>query len=396
MEKFKSQINLIEIEIDKYINSLGDNSIYDSVKYFLKLPSKRVRPLFTLLTNALYNNNHSFAIPAALSNEMFHNFTLLHDDIMDSSKKRRGFDTVHEKWNVNQAILSGDSILIMATKFLDFYESKIQKDLLKLFNSTALEVCEGQQLDMEFENKINIDFDDYIDMITKKTSVLIASSIKMGGIINELDKDELNRLYDIGLNLGIAFQIQDDYLDLFGDEKIIGKKVGLDVINNKKTALHHLFVNQASKTELSKYQDYMLLKNHDEKVRKIKSLFSDNNTDKSLKNLVEDYSNKADSIIQKLTPEFDQRPNLILLSDFLLKSDIQQIVDNLKDVSHKFSGKTVLLTGGRGFLGRYFMEIFNELNETVLEDKVADQIAKQMNVCTQQPESLTNHLGQLP
>ena len=319
MEKFKSQINLIEIEIDKYINSLGDNSIYDSVKYFLKLPSKRVRPLFTLLTNALYNNDHSFAIPAALSNEMFHNFTLLHDDIMDSSKKRRGFDTVHEKWNVNQAILSGDSMLIMATKFLDFYDSKIQKDLLKLFNSTALEVCEGQQLDMEFENKINIDFDDYIDMITKKTSVLIASSIKMGGIINELDKDELNCLYDIGLNLGIAFQIQDDYLDLFGDEKIIGKKVGLDVINNKKTALHHLFVNQAPKTELSKYQDYMLLKNHDEKVKKIKSLFSDNNTDKSLKNLVEDYSNKADSIIQKLTPEFDQRPNLILLSEFLLK-----------------------------------------------------------------------------
>tara|TARA_Y100000992_G_scaffold68434_1_gene42629 strand:+ start:113 stop:1081 length:969 start_codon:yes stop_codon:yes gene_type:complete len=319
MEKFKSQINLIEIEIDKYINSLGDNSIYDSVKYFLKLPSKRVRPLFTLLTNALYNNNHSFAIPAALSNEMFHNFTLLHDDIMDSSKKRRGFDTVHEKWNVNQAILSGDSMLIMATKFLDFYDSKIQKDLLKLFNSTALEVCEGQQLDMEFENKINIDFDDYIDMITKKTSVLIASSIKMGGIINELDKDELNCLYDIGLNLGIAFQIQDDYLDLFGDEKIIGKKVGLDVINNKKTALHHLFVNKASKTELSKYQDYMLLKNNYEKVEKIKSLLSKNNTDKSLKNLVEDYSNKADSIIQKLTPEFDQRPNLILLSEFLLK-----------------------------------------------------------------------------
>ena len=319
MEKFKSQINLIEIEIDKYINSLGDNSIYDSVKYFLKLPSKRVRPLFTLLTNALYNNNHSFAIPAALSNEMFHNFTLLHDDIMDSSKKRRGFDTVHEKWNVNQAILSGDSMLIMATKFLDFYDSKIQKDLLKLFNSTALEVCEGQQLDIEFENKSDIDFDDYIDMITKKTSVLIASSIKMGGIINELDKDELNCLYDIGLNLGIAFQIQDDYLDLFGDEKIIGKKVGLDVINNKKTALHHLFVNKASKTELTKYQDYMLLKNNDEKVEKIKSLLSKNNTDKSLKNLVEDYSNKADSIIQNLNPEFDKRPNLILLSEFLLK-----------------------------------------------------------------------------
>ena len=123
---------------------------------------------------------------------MFHNFTLLHDDIMDSSKKRRGFETVHEKWNVNQAILSGDSMLIMATEFLDFYDSKIQKDLLKLFNSTALEVCEGQQLDIEFEKKTDIDFDDYIEMITKKTSVLIASSIKMGGIINQLDSGELD------------------------------------------------------------------------------------------------------------------------------------------------------------------------------------------------------------
>ena len=319
MEKFKSQINLIEIEIDKYINSLGDNSIYDSVKYFLKLPSKRVRPLFTLLTNALYNNNHSFAVPAALSNEMFHNFTLLHDDIMDSSKKRRGFDTVHEKWNVNQAILSGDSMLIMATKFLDFYDSKIQKDLLKLFNSTALEVCEGQQLDIEFENKSDIDFDDYIDMITKKTSVLIASSIKMGGIINELDKDELNCLYDIGLKLGIAFQIQDDYLDLFGDEKIIGKKVGQDVVNNKKTALHHLFVNTASEAQLSKYYDYININSDDEKIEKIKSLFIGSDVEKSLKKLVQEYSNNATSAIESLNPKFSKTSDLILLSEFLLK-----------------------------------------------------------------------------
>ena len=319
MEKFKSQINLIEIEIDKYINSLGDNSIYDSVKYFLKLPSKRVRPLFTLLTNALYNNNHSFAIPAALSNEMFHNFTLLHDDIMDSSKKRRGFDTVHEKWNVNQAILSGDSMLIMATKFLDFYDSKIQKDLLKLFNSTALEVCEGQQLDIEFEKKTDIDFDDYIEMITKKTSVLIASSIKMGGIINQLDSGELDILYDIGLNLGIAFQIQDDYLDLFGDEKIIGKKVGQDVVNNKKTALHHLFVNTASEAQLSKYYDYININNDDEKIEKIKSLFIGSDVEKSLKKLVQEYSNNATSAIESLNPKFSKTSDLILLSEFLLK-----------------------------------------------------------------------------
>ena len=319
MIKFKSQIELIENEIDKYINSLKENSLYDSVKYFLKLPSKRVRPLFTLLANSLYNSDHSFAIPAALSNEMFHNFTLLHDDIMDSSKKRRGFETVHEKWNVNQAILSGDSMLIMATEFLDFYDSKIQKDLLKLFNSTALEVCEGQQLDIEFEKKTDIDFDDYIEMINKKTSVLIASSIKMGGIINQLDSGELDILYDIGLNLGIAFQIQDDYLDLFGDEKIIGKKVGQDVVNNKKTALHHLFVNTVSEAQLSKYYVYININNDDEKIEKIKSLFIGSDVEKSLKKLVQEYSNNATSAIESLNPKFSKTSDLILLSEFLLK-----------------------------------------------------------------------------
>ena len=319
MIKFKSQIELIENEIDKYISSLKENSLYDSVKYFLKLPSKRVRPLFTLLANSLYNRDHSFAIPAGLSNEMFHNFTLLHDDIMDSSKKRRGFETVHEKWNVNQAILSGDSMLIMATEFLDFYDSKIQKELLKLFNSTALEVCEGQQLDIEFEKKTDIDFDDYIEMITKKTSVLIASSIKMGGIINQLDSGELDILYDIGLNLGIAFQIQDDYLDLFGDEKIIGKKVGQDVVNNKKTALHHLFVNTASEAQLSKYYDYININDDDEKIEKIKSLFIRSDVEKSLKKLVQEYSNNATSAIESLNPKFSKTSDLILLSEFLLK-----------------------------------------------------------------------------
>jgi geranylgeranyl diphosphate synthase type II len=319
MIKFKSQIELIENEIDKYINSLKENSLYDSVKYFLKLPSKRVRPLFTLLANSMYNSDHSFAIPAALSNEMFHNFTLLHDDIMDSSKKRRGFETVHEKWNVNQAILSGDSMLIMATEFLDFYDSKIQKGLLKLFNSTALEVCEGQQLDIEFEKKTDIDFDDYIEMITKKTSVLIASSIKMGGIINQLDSGELDILYDIGLNLGIAFQIQDDYLDLFGDEKIIGKKVGQDVVKNKKTALHHLFLNIASEAQLSKYHDYTNINNDDEKIEKIKSLFIESDVEKLLKKLVQEYSNNATSAIESLNPKFSKTSDLILLSEFLLK-----------------------------------------------------------------------------
>ena len=153
MDGFKDHINLIENYIGEFLNDLNDNPVYDPVKYFLKLSSKRVRPLLTLISNSLYNNSHKNALPAAISNEIFHNFTLIHDDIMDSSLIRRGKDTVHIKWNLNQAILSGDAMQILAYKCLENYDSQIQKNLIKIFNDTAIKVCEGQQLDIEFEKE---------------------------------------------------------------------------------------------------------------------------------------------------------------------------------------------------------------------------------------------------
>ena len=186
MEGFKDHIKLFEDYLDSFINDLNDNAVYDPIKYFLKLPSKRVRPLLTLISSSLYNEDIKHALPASLANEVFHNFTLVHDDIMDSSEIRRGNKTVHSKWNVTQAILSGDAMQILAYKCLENYQSEIQKKLIKIFNDTALKICEGQQLDIEFEKLKDLKFSDYIHMIKYKTAVLLGSSLKMGGIINNV------------------------------------------------------------------------------------------------------------------------------------------------------------------------------------------------------------------
>ena len=246
---FENYFLKINNSIELLINDLNDSKIYDPIKYFLRLPSKRIRPIATIISNKLFNNNIDYALPAALANEVFHNFTLIHDDIMDSSKIRRGNETVHTKWNLNQAILSGDSMLILSYKLLEKYPNEIQKLLLKLFNDTALLICEGQQLDIDFESQNEVEYLSYINMIEYKTAVLLGSSLKMGALINSTDNSTSDLLYKCGVNLGIAFQIQDDYLDLFGDEKIIGKKIGGDVVENKKTILYHLCFAIANKSQ---------------------------------------------------------------------------------------------------------------------------------------------------
>ena len=173
---FENYFLKINNSIELLINDLNDSKIYDPIKYFLRLPSKRIRPIATIISNKLFNNNIDYALPAALANEVFHNFTLIHDDIMDSSKIRRGNETVHTKWNLNQAILSGDSMLILSYKLLEKYPNEIQKLLLKLFNDTALLICEGQQLDIDFESQNEVEYLSYINMIKYKTAVLLGSS----------------------------------------------------------------------------------------------------------------------------------------------------------------------------------------------------------------------------
>ena len=323
MKGFKDHINLIENYIGELLKGLNDNPVYDPVKYFLKLPSKRVRPLLTIISSSLYNNDNEYSLPAAISNEIFHNFTLVHDDIMDSSLIRRGKDTVHVKWNLNQAILSGDVMQILAYKCLDSYDSETQKKLLKAFNDTAIKVCEGQQLDIEFESQNNLKFDDYIQMISYKTAVLLASSLKMGGIINNASETDLKSLYQIGLNMGSAFQIQDDYLDLFGDQNIIGKKIGGDIIKNKKTVMYHLYKENSSIEDSNILDEIYNDSNiqNDQKVSNIKKLFEENEIDLKTRELVKKYTSKTDEYINELMIDTSKKQYLIDISNKLLSRD---------------------------------------------------------------------------
>ena len=323
MEGFKDHIKLFEDYIETFINDLNDNAVYEPIKYFLKLPSKRVRPLLTLISSSLYSGDIKNALPASLANEVFHNFTLVHDDIMDSSKIRRGNESVHIKWNVNQAILSGDAMQILAYKCLENYESKIQKKLIQIFNDTALKICEGQQLDIEFEKEKDLKFSDYIQMIKYKTAVLLGSSLKMGGIVNNASESDLELLYDIGLNLGLAFQIQDDYLDLFGDEKLIGKKIGGDVIKRKKTVMYHVY-KDISSSEDSRFLDQIYDDNKLEdltKVEKVTSLYKDKEVNIKTRKLSLEYSSKAISLIEKLNIKNDNKTGLIDICNKLLSRD---------------------------------------------------------------------------
>jgi len=323
MKGFKDHINLIENYIGELLKGLNDNPVYDPVKYFLKLPSKRVRPLLTIISSSLYNNDNEYSLPAAISNEIFHNFTLVHDDVMDSSSIRRGKDTVHVKWNLNQAILSGDVMQILAYKCLESYDSETQKKLIEAFNDTAIKVCEGQQLDIEFESQNNLKFDDYIQMISYKTAVLLASSLKMGGIINNASETDLKSLYKIGLNMGCAFQIQDDYLDLFGDQNIIGKKIGGDIIKNKKTVMYHLYKENSSIEDSNILDEIYNDSNiqNDQKVSNIKKLFEENEIDLKTRELVKKYTSKTDEYINALMIDSSKKKYLIDISNKLLSRD---------------------------------------------------------------------------
>ena len=246
--------------IDKEIINLelpnSPNNLYEPIKYILSLEAKRMRSVALLIAHQLYKEDYQNALDAALAVEMFHNFTLIHDDIMDNASLRRGSDTVHKKWNKNIAILSGDTLLVKSYMMLLNLDSKIQNQVIKKFSETAVVVCEGQQMDMDFEKQSHLNIDDYINMIEKKTSVLFATSFEIGSIIGGASKSDQNLLYQFGLNLGIAFQLQDDLLDLYADQSKFGKKVGGDIIANKKT---FLFLKSLSLANAKQKEDLLKL-----------------------------------------------------------------------------------------------------------------------------------------
>jgi len=238
MEQLSSLKKQFESFLSQQIPEKNPKNLYAPLHYILANGGKRIRPLLVLLATQTFGEKIEKGMPAAAAIETFHNFTLIHDDIMDKAPIRRNLPTVHKKWNENIAILSGDTMLVWAYKMLEPYSSKIYKQLNVLLNQTAIEVCEGQQMDMDFENQENVSIESYLEMIRLKTAVLLGAALEFGGIVAQTTKENLKHINDFGTNLGLAFQIQDDYLDTFGDETSFGKQIGGDIIDRKKTFLY--------------------------------------------------------------------------------------------------------------------------------------------------------------
>lgn len=237
MLSFNEILQKIENEVTQLSFKYPPKSLYDPIEYILSLGGKRIRPALTLMACNLYQDSIDKAINPALGIEVFHNFTLLHDDLMDKADKRRNKPTVHKVWNDNTAILSGDAMLIAAYQLIGKTEPEYLIEVFDLFTTTALEICGGQQYDMEFESRNNVTETEYIEMIRLKTAVLLACSLKTGAIIGGASKEDADNLYEFGINIGLAFQLQDDLLDVYGDTATFGKNIGGDILCNKKTFL---------------------------------------------------------------------------------------------------------------------------------------------------------------
>ena len=290
--------------IDQALQSLAipesPRNLYDPLRYFFTMGGKRIRPILTLLAAEKFGAKNQEALPAALAVEIFHNFSLIHDDIMDEAPVRRGKETVHQKWDTNIAILSGDVLLIKAYQQLNTYPEKIVKQLHTIFNQTAIEVCEGQQMDMDFENMNAISRSSYLEMIKLKTSVLLGCALKLGAIIAGANETQQQQLYDYGINMGIAFQIQDDLLDLYGDPSLVGKRVGGDIIANKNTLLMILAKEEANSSQLHSIKSLILEENTEVKIQGVLKLFKKLQVQEKTEKLMNSYYKIAQESLMKI------------------------------------------------------------------------------------------------
>lgn len=303
---------LIEEKI-KQINYPGEpKELYDPIQYILSLGGKRIRPALTLMSANLFGDNINQCLPAALALEIFHNFTLLHDDIMDNADIRRGKPTVHKVWDNNNAILSGDAALILAYAQLSQLPSDKFLTVFREFNKTALEVCEGQQYDMDFETKSWVSIPEYLEMIRLKTSVLIASSMKIGSICGGAEPEVQEALYELGENLGLAFQLQDDYLDVFADEAIFGKASGGDILNNKKTYLLINALNSGNKELVEELKQWINKKEYspEEKIKAVKSIYEKLGTGEETQLQSISFINNAIEILNHIDAEPERKKPL--------------------------------------------------------------------------------------
>lgn len=312
----------------KYLNAQQcvrePKNLYEPIQYILALGGKRMRPVLTLMSAEIFDTSYSKALPAALAVEVFHNFSLVHDDIMDDAPLRRGNLTVHEKWNVNTGILSGDAMLILAYQYFEAYEPFIFRELAKLFSKTALEVCEGQQWDVDFETRSDVTIPEYLKMIEYKTAVLVAAAMKMGAIVAETSAENGELIYDFGLNLGLAFQLQDDYLDAFGDPATFGKQVGGDIIENKKTFLYLKAIEFASSEERKQLFELfsVSLEDNSSKIDEVKTLFNATGASKATQQAIHDYTMKAFATLGKMNIGSDKKELLKAFGENLMNRNV--------------------------------------------------------------------------
>ena len=323
MYSLKELQKVIGAEIDGLQTGDNPKGLYEPIHYVLSIGGKRIRPALCLLAYQLFNSSElsDEIIYPALGLEVFHNFTLLHDDVMDSADIRRNKPTVHVKWDANTAILSGDAMMIKAYQYVSKCPRENLPEVMAEFNSLALGVCEGQQYDMDFEQRKDVTVDEYLEMIRLKTSVLIAGSLKIGAIIGGASVREMNLLYEFGENIGIAFQLQDDYLDVYGDTASFGKSIGGDIVNNKKTFLLLKALQKAegaTKEELEMWLN-ITEENNLEKVNAVRAIYDKLNIRELSQDLMNDYFNKAINALE------------IIRADNKLKDDLKEFAINLID-----------------------------------------------------------------
>ncbi|MFM7020483.1 MAG: polyprenyl synthetase family protein [Aquirufa sp.] len=305
----------LEAQIKQQALGNSPKELYDPIRYLMQLGGKRIRPVLCLLSYSLFKADWQKVVPIALSIEIFHNFTLMHDDIMDKAPLRRGKQTVHEKWNDNIAILSGDVMLVNAYQYLNQCQHLSLADyqnLLLRFNRTAAEVCEGQQMDMNFETRDQVSVEEYIEMIRLKTSVLIGLSMEMGGILAGVDADKARILYEIGECIGLGFQLKDDLLDVYGDPEKFGKQVGGDILANKKTFLL-IRALETAQGESAKTLAHWLTAtnpNPEEKVKAVTALYTDLGIRTETEQKINQYFDQAFQSIDRLNLNSDQKAAL--------------------------------------------------------------------------------------
>lgn len=318
VHSFDKVLDIINTEVAEIKYTDDPQSLFTPIEYILSLGGKRVRPALALMGCNLYQDNIEDAKPIALAIEVFHNFTLLHDDLMDRADVRRGKATVHKKWNDNTAILSGDAMLIEAYKEVAKTKSEYLPKVLELFSQTSTEICCGQQYDMEFEQRLDVTIPQYIEMIRLKTAVLLGCALKEGAIIGGANDKDADLLYDFGINIGLAFQLKDDLLDVYGDPATFGKRIGGDILCNKKTfLLINALLNETSKAELLGWinkKEY----NEVEKIKAVTEIYNKLDLKSVSENLIKDYFEKGIVCLNQVSVSEERKVELRKLAEELM------------------------------------------------------------------------------